>query len=176
MKKNINKAAVSLILLSSALAACAGTDSQSVNNTVEVKDCVIQERIPGSKATGAFMNMYKTGTDKISLIGAKIPSITPHVEIHKMTMNNGAMKMQQIKEFPLEKGKNVFAKGGFHVMLMNLEKAVNVGEQHEITLLFNDGSNQKCTATVKSVESLMPKNKKHMKHMKDMKDMKDMNN
>lgn len=132
-------------------------------NTVQLMHCAIQETIPGAKATGAFLTVHKGGNEALSLVGAKAPSITPHVEIHEMVMKNGTMRMSQIQQYPLKAGNNVFKKGGYHIMLMDLKKTLTVGEKHTLTLLFSDGSKQSCTADVKSVQALTPKGMK-MKH------------
>ncbi len=145
---------------------------------VELVNCAIQQNIPGAKATGAFLTIKKQDDTPLSLSSAQLPSVTPHVEIHEMVMKDGTMKMSQIESYPLKKGDNIFQKGGYHIMLMEMEKPLTIGEKHQLTLTFSDGSSKSCEAEVKSVEALTPKKMKHdMKGMKhgDMKhDMKDM--
>lgn len=146
-----------------ALCACASTTQDNDNQAVALTRCAIQQTIPGAKATGAFLNISKETETPLSLVAAKAPSITEHVEIHEMVMNNGMMKMQKLLEYPLAKGDNIFKKGGYHIMLMGLDKTLKAGETHELLLFFNDGSSKTCVAEVKSVEALTPK---HMKSMK----------
>ncbi len=140
---------------------------------VELVNCAIQQNIPGAKATGAFLTIKKQDDTPLSLSSAQLPSVTPHVEIHEMVMKDGTMRMSQIESYPLKKGDNVFQKGGYHIMLMEMEKPLTIGEKHKLTLTFSDGSSKSCEAEVKSVEALTPKKMKHMGNMKhDMKEMK----
>lgn len=140
------------------LTACVSTESDST--AVSVQHCAIQQSIPGAKATGAFLTIQKHGNAPLSLVAAEAPTVTDQVEIHEMIMNNGTMVMREMTEFPLAQGDNIFQKGGYHIMLMNLDKTLNVGETYPLTLQFSDDSRQTCQAVVKSVEELTPK---HMK-------------
>ncbi len=169
MKKFIQKATITGTAL--LLTACASADGPQ-NDGITLSNCAIQETIPGAKATGAFLNVKKADDSTLSLVAAKAPSVTSHVEIHEMTMKDGSMKMQEIKEYPLQKGDNIFKKGGYHIMLMDMQKPLKVGEKHELTLSFSDGSSKSCTAVVKSVKSLTPKGmKKHHGKMDQEKTM-----
>lgn len=164
MKTAIRTITLPIALLSTTLLLTAcGSLNQRNDASVSLHHCVIQESIPGAKATGAFLTIKKQGDAPLSLVRAESPNITPHVEIHEMTMKEGKMKMQQIKEYPLVAGDNIFAKGGYHIMLMDVKNPVAVGEHYPLILHFSDGSSQSCRAEVKSVDSLTPKKTKHMK-------------
>ncbi len=160
---------ISALLLST---ACSGNTVKHSTDTLSLNNCAIQETIPGAKATGAFLTINKSDDSALSLVSAKAPTVTNHVEIHEMKMKDGTMVMQQIKEYPLKKGANIFKKGGYHIMLMDMKKSIKVGEKHKLALSFSDGTSKSCIATVKSVKELTPKGMKHMKHMKPMKPMK----
>ncbi len=154
------------IIIATSIALSANTFAQ-----VTVSDCIIQETIPGAKVTGAFMNMNFEKQDKdVALISASIPSITKKIEIHEMIMANGSMKMSEIKSFPLAEGKNEFRKGGYHVMLMDIENNPKVGETHKITLNFDNAESVSCDAVVKTPEELaklMPSKKMDMNSKMD---------
>lgn len=156
---------VSTLLATSLLfTACASTGSQPKGSTLKLANCAIQESIAGAKATGAFLTINKTGTQKLALVGAQAPSITSHVEVHEMVMQGGTMRMQQMPALALKEGANVLKKGGYHIMLMELKKPLKVGQTHQLTLSFSDGSSQSCMAQVKSVRALTPKGMKMMPH------------
>lgn len=157
---------LSILATALLLGACASTDHHAHHDSVALQNCAIQQTIPGAKATGAFLTMNKRGNTPLALVSAAAPAITDHVEIHEMAMNNGTMTMQEINEYPLAEGDNVFKKGGYHVMLMGLDKTLTVGETYPLTLNFSDNSSQTCQAVVKSVEALTPKGMKGMKGMK----------
>ncbi|PIE45671.1 MAG: hypothetical protein CSA45_02100 [Gammaproteobacteria bacterium] len=154
------------LILISALAAtfCTVAETNCDTPAVVLENCAIQQTLPGSKATGAFLNIKKADDSDLALVSATAPTVTDHVEIHEMTLSDGKMKMSQISSYPLKKGDNIFKKGGYHIMLMDMKKELKIGEQHKLTLNFSDGSSATCTADVKSVEALTPKAMKSMHH------------
>lgn len=161
MKKQLKK--TTLVCGALLMTACASADNPATA-TVALSDCAIQETIPGSKATGAFLTMTKSGDAPLALVSAKAPTVTEHVELHEMMMKDNKMIMSEINEFPLQTGDNLFKKGGYHIMLMSLEKTLKAGDHHDLTLTFSDGSTQTCHAEVKTVKALTPKGMKPMNH------------
>lgn len=151
-------------ILGSALliTACVSTENSS-NESITLSHCAIQETIPGAKATGAFLTINKADDSPLAVVTAKAPKVTDHVEIHEMIMKDYKMIMNQIMEYPLKKGDNIFKKGGYHIMLMNMQKKLTAGEQYDLTLVFSDGSEKTCNATVKTVKALTPKKMGKMK-------------
>ncbi len=162
MKQFVKTVAV----VGTALVATACVNSKMLNtDQVLLKQCVIQETIPGAKATGAFLNIYKLDDSPLSLVSAKAPEITDRVEIHEMMMKKGMMKMSPISSYPLKKGDNIFKKGGYHIMLLDVKNPVIAGKSYNLTLTFSDGKSKSCQFEAKTVKELTPK---HMK-MKGMK-------
>ncbi len=170
MKKLLQKTALFSAVL---MTACVSAENVQ-NNSVELSNCAIQELIPGAQATGSFLTITKNDDTPLSLVAAKIPAITDHVELHEMIMKDNKMIMSEIKEYPLKKGDNIFKKGGYHIMLLDVAKPVKAGEKYDVTLMFSDGSEKTCNALVKTVKELTPKGMKGMHHggMKKM-EMKD---
>jgi copper(I)-binding protein len=59
------------------------------------------------------------------------------VEVHNMTVENGVMKMFPVEGVDLPAGKPVkLAPGGYHVMLINLQKPLNAGDKVPLKLTF----------------------------------------
>ncbi len=171
MKYEINSKIKKILLTTLALSTGAFAHNEG---HIEVKNCMIQETIPGAKVTGAFMVMdFEKGNIDVALTKAKIPTISKHIEIHEMKMNNGSMIMSKMDKFPLKTGDNIFKKGGYHIMLMDIKKPVIAGETHKITFFFDNSETAECDAVVKTVEEVIKYQKetyndKPMKHM-DMK-------
>lgn len=160
MKKSLQK----ITVLGSAMfiAACVSADNAD-NETISLSNCAIQETIPGAKATGAFLTINKADNSPLSVVAAKTPNVTEHVEIHEMIMDGGKMVMSEIEAYPLKKGDNIFQKGGYHIMLMDMQKKLTAGENYDVTVVFSDGSEKTCKATVKTVKALTPKKMDKMK-------------
>lgn len=101
--------------------------------------------------TSAFGTL-RNGTDgDLVLIGART-SASAHVELHETSSDgSGGMSMQE-KEggFPLPAGEElVLEPGGNHLMLMELTAPLLPGDQVEVILEFEDGTEHPFTATVK---------------------------
>lgn len=101
---------------------------------ISVKDAWIRGTVQGQSATGAFMEL--TGKSNARLVGAASPA-AKNVEVHNMTVENGVMKMFPVDGVDLPAGKPVkLAPGGYHVMLMELQKPLNAGDKVPLKLTF----------------------------------------
>lgn len=61
------------------------------------------------------------------------------IEMHESTMSGDVMQMQQLDSVPLEHSSEIkFEPGGLHVMLVDLKKDLNVGDEIEIALHFTN--------------------------------------
>ena len=122
---------------------------------VNVKDCLIQEVISGKNMTGAFFDIENTGKEAVKLTGAAADKITSHVELHEMIHKDGKMEMSQIQEYDVTPGEvHHFKKGGYHVMLMDIEDKnfPKAGETYPMELKFDNGETLKCDAKALTVE------------------------
>ncbi|WP_018698540.1 copper chaperone PCu(A)C [Amorphus coralli] len=92
---------------------------------------------PGAAAGGAFLIIVNEGTEADTLIGAASP-VAGRVELHTMTMDDGVMKMRQIKGgIEISPGDTAtLAPGGNHVMLMDLKEQIVTGKTVPLTLTF----------------------------------------
>lgn len=101
---------------------------------VTVKDAWIRGTVQGQTATGAFMEL--TGKSAARLVSAASP-VAKTVEVHNMKMENGVMKMFPVDGIDVPAGQTVkLASGGYHVMLMNLPRALNAGDRVPLQLTF----------------------------------------
>ena len=122
---------------------------------VSVSNCLIQEVIPGKQMTGAFFDIENKGKEDVKLTGAAADKITSHVELHEMIHKDGKMEMSQIQEYNVTPGSvHHFKKGGYHVMLMDIEDKnfPKAGETYPMELKFDNGETLKCDAKALTVE------------------------
>jgi copper(I)-binding protein len=116
---------------------------------VTVKDAWVRATVPSQKATGAFMQI--TGTEPLRLVEAQ-SGAAKVVEIHEMRMEGDRMMMQAVSGLDLVPGKALELKpGGYHVMLIDVLKPVNVGDKVALTLVF-EGKDKKRTPVQVSAE------------------------
>mgnify|MGYP000845721325 FL=1 len=142
---------------------------------VSVSNCLIQEVIPGKQMTGAFFDIENKGKEDVKLTGAAADKITSHVELHEMIHKDGKMEMSQIQEYDVTPGLHHFKKGGYHVMLMQIDKKnfPKVGESYPLEFKLGNGETLKCdakTITVKeAIEHFKVEGDKAGAHGHDMK-------
>lgn len=132
--------------LSTALAA--SLLAMSAQAQVTVKDAWVRATVPQQQATGAFMQLQAAQDSK--LVSASSP-LTPHVEVHEMSMQGDVMKMRQVPNIALPAGKTVELKpGGYHVMLLDLKQQVKEGASVPLTLVIEGKDGKRESVEVKA--------------------------
>jgi len=112
-------------------------------NGAHVRDAWVRATVPQQKATGAFMTLDTTIDSK--LVSAT-STVSDHVEIHEMVMENDIMRMRQVPSIALPAGQAVELKpGGYHIMLLDLKQQIRAGDQVPLTLVFehSDGRQER---------------------------------
>ena len=107
---------------------------------LSVKDCLIQEAVPGKDMTGGFFTLENGGKDTVKLVGASVDKITDKVELHEMI-------------------EHQFKKGSYHLMFMSIKHFPKAGETYPVELKFDNKETLKCDAKVITVEEAI----KHFK-------------
>lgn len=116
---------------------------------VDVTGAWVRATVPGQMGTGAFMTL--TAKDGARIVGAESP-VAGVVEIHEMKMEGGVMKMRAIDALELPAGKPVELKpGGYHVMLLDLKRALKAGEKVPLSLRIESHDRQLVTLPVEAV-------------------------
>ncbi len=115
----------------------------SYADPVSVMHARINATIPGMPVTGVYFDL-RNDSDTVLSLTSVTSKVSNHIEIHEHVMTNGLMKMQEVSE-----GINIasrdtvhFEPGGYHLMVMNLQKPIKEGEFVELTLHFSDGTSQ----------------------------------
>ena len=143
---NTNRTILSILatlMLATVLAACA--DDAAADPVIEN----VWAR-PGDTGdnSAAYMDISNDGDADLTLIGAS-GDIAGAVEVHESTMEDGMMQMEEIPELVIEAGETVSLEpGGYHIMMMNLEQDLEVGDTFQITLEFEDHDDIELDVTV----------------------------
>jgi periplasmic copper chaperone A len=120
-----------------ALAAALSVASFSVLAQVSVAEPWVRGTVASQMGTGAFMKI--TAAASARLVGASSP-VAGVVEIHEMALVNNVMRMRAVEALELPAGKAVELKpGGYHVMLMDLQRDLKEGETVPLTLVIEQG-------------------------------------
>lgn len=126
-------------------------------SNIEVKDAYVRATPPGLPNSAAFMTV-KNHTDKDIAIVKATSDVSKVVELHTHSMKDGVMKMYQVPKIDIPaNGETELKPGGFHVMLIGLNKPLKVGEEITYTLEFSNGETKTITAPIKTVMSGMMK-------------------
>lgn len=130
------------IVLVAALAACGGaaTDGQ-----ITVSDARVP--VPAGPNGAAYMTLTGDGAAD-RLVGAET-TIAERVELHESSMREGAMSMRQVDGVDIPAGGDaVLEPGGFHLMLVGVDRDLAVGDTVDITLTFERTGDQTVSADV----------------------------
>lgn len=148
-------AAACLVLAAGTLAACGDdktatpapatatmTATAAASPVAKVGDIELYApfgRSPGTPAVaGFFVQIKNTGSDDDSLIAASVPAaISDTAELHNTVMENGNAEMKPVDKIDVPaEGVTALAPGGYHIMVVDLKRALKVGEMIDVTLKF----------------------------------------
>ena len=145
-----------------AAAALAVLPPSLAHAQVAVGDPWVRATVPQQQASGAFMTL--TATQPARLLEARSP-VAGVVEIHEMTMDGGVMRMRAIPGLDLPAGKPVAMRpGGYHVMLMALNRTLVAGEVVPLTLVVESGGRRETIEVKAPVRPLNAAAGGHPKH------------
>lgn len=124
------------LLLLTFLSACGGPPSRSVN----VTNAWLRPTSEGMAISGAYLTIQNNGNVDELLIEVS-SEIAGAVEIHETQVINDIASMVPHEDgLLILAGQSIeFRPGGLHLMLLNLNTALELGETVEFTLRFESG-------------------------------------
>lgn len=103
-----------------------------------IQDAYIRGLPPGQTTTAAFMQITNA-SDKAVTLKNMHSDAAETIELHQSIMENGTMKMRQIKDFQLEaRASATFEAGAKHIMFLGLKKPLSEGDTVKLKLCFTD--------------------------------------
>ena len=107
----------------------------------------------------AYLMVHNNGNTSDKIIAIKSP-IAKTVMMHQSVSENGNVHMEHIKELSVKpRGMINFKPGGYHVMLMGLNKPLVAGESFPITVVMEKAG--EITGLVKIKKKRTDKKQKH---------------
>ncbi len=122
------------------LALFAARVNAGADNAVQVSDAWVRETVPGQSIGAAYMRIRST--QRVELVRVH-SGAARSAEIHQMSMENGLMKMRELKSVGIDAGREVALEpGGTHIMLVDMKRPLRPGEEVTLKLHFRrlDGS------------------------------------
>ncbi|KTG17476.1 hypothetical protein AUR63_09200 [Guyparkeria sp. XI15] len=103
---------------------------------------------PGAHATAGFMELHNPGDEPVDLVAADADGFDA-VELHRSVNENGMHRMIEQERITVPAGGSVrLAPGGYHVMLIGIQRELAEGENVTLELTLADGSRQTVDAPV----------------------------
>jgi copper(I)-binding protein len=107
---------------------------------IQIGHAWVRAPAPGQVVAAAYMEIKSVSDVALTQVSSDVAQIC---EIHSMTMDKGIMRMRMLPQLNIPAQQSVFlAPGKTHVMLIDLNHDLKLGEQVPITLTFTrpDGS------------------------------------
>ena len=144
-------------LMTAVALAAAALGALAADAVVDVQNAWARATVKGQMATGAFMTL--TAKEGTTLVGVASPAAGV-AQVHEMKMDNGVMKMAEVKGgLVLPAGKAVALKpGGYHLMLMDLKAPLAKDSTVPVTLTFKDAKGMESKLELKLPVTLMAPN------------------
>jgi copper(I)-binding protein len=122
-----------------------------VAQALEIKGAHVRGLPPTQRNTAAFFTVLNASDNPVELMAGHSDA-AERLEIHSHQYHNGMMSMQEQASVRIAAGESlVFESGGYHLMLINLTRAVRDGDQLSFSLINDDGEEITVVAPVISV-------------------------
>lgn len=138
------------------LAATTANAAETAADAIAVENAYVREVPPVSQTSAAFMTLKNTGAEDHAVVAARSPAAAV-VELHTHVMGDDGMhRMREVEKVEVPAGgEAVLQPGGLHVMLIDLTAPLKAGDTVELTLVYDDESEETVSAEVKTVEATM---------------------
>ncbi len=123
-------------------------------SALEITDAYARAVPPGQPNSAVFLTLTNGSAAPRALVAAESPAAET-VELHTHLHEDGMMRMRRVEriEVPAE-GSVSLQPGGLHLMLIGLKGDLAPGDQVDLTLSFDDGTQVQVLAPVRKVEPL----------------------
>ena len=139
---------IAMVMAVLALAACGGSAGTS-GSGITVSEVWARPSPMIESAVAAYMVLQNNGATEDKLLSVESDAAR-NVELHETKEMNGMMQMSPVPNIPVPaNGKAELKPGGYHVMLMNLNRELKAGDKIQLTLNFEKAGKIPVTAEVK---------------------------
>jgi copper(I)-binding protein len=145
-----------LVLMAGLIGSPARADDVKVGDLV-ISQAWSRATPNGAKIGAGYFTIENKGAAADKLIGVT-GDVSPRIEVHEMSMNNGVMKMRPVDGgVSIDPGKTVkLAPSGYHLMIMDLKSPLKQGDKLPLTLQFEKAGKVAVTLDVQGVGAQGP--------------------
>ena len=135
-------------IVSALLLLVVGCGQEHTGDPIVVRDAWIREPPPRSPAAG-YLVVENRGGESVELV-AVATEAAEQTEIHVMEYKNDRMTMRRVEGLQVPAGGEIALKpGGAHLMLMELRQPLRDGDEVELVLRFDDGTERRTQVPVR---------------------------
>ena len=115
---------------------------------LEISEARIKNLPPSVPVRAGYMTIHNLSQIAVSIVAIRSDAFAS-VEIHRSVMQDGMMRMDPVESLQIAPGERLqLAPGGLHLMMMQPVEATRPGEDIQIILQLDDGSEQPLTMKV----------------------------
>jgi len=115
---------------------------------LDVRDPWIKNLPPSVPVRAGYMTIHNPQSKAVSIVSLRSDAFAS-IEIHQTIEQDGMMSMEQVPSLKIEPNSSVqLAPGGLHLMMMNPSEPTQPGDQLEIVIVIDDGSEQRVVMQV----------------------------
>lgn len=120
--------------------------------TISIEGAYVQQSIGKSGTSGGYMTLHNNGQQDDRLLGIRTPAAVK-AQIHRTSLGaNGVATMRPVDAVEVPAGGMAELKpGGFHMMLMELNHALEPGMEIRLTLIFEKAGEVTITVPVMAI-------------------------
>ena len=110
---------------------------------LDIRDPWIKNLPPSVPVRAGYMTIHNPQSKAVSIVSLRSDAFAS-IEIHQTIEQDGMMSMEQVPSLKIEPNSSVqLAPGGLHLMMMNPSEPTQPGDQLEIVIVLDDGSEQR---------------------------------
>jgi|GEM_PF-495519 len=104
---------------------------------ISVENAYARATIPGTSISSAYMTIVNSTGKTVTLLGAS-SNISPRIEIHAHSMENGMMRMRKLDSIVIRANERIILQpSGLHLMLFDVKKPLQSQQEVNLTLHFS---------------------------------------
>lgn len=149
LSRNGTALLATLALAGGLVSACSSSDDADDTTAaggISVSDATIP--VPASDVAAVYLTIENTGSEADRLTGA-VSDVASRAGIHQTTVTNGVASMVPVDVVDIPANSSVMlAPGGYHLMLMDLPRTLEEGDEVRVTLTFEHAGEIEVAATV----------------------------
>lgn len=116
---------------------------------LEIRDAWIKNLPPSVPVRAGYMTIYNPRSEAVSIVSLRSDAFAS-IEIHQTIAQDGMMRMEQVPSLKIDSSSSVqLAPGGLHLMMMSPVEPTRPGDEIEIFIMLDDGSEQRLEMQVR---------------------------